>query len=177
MVQIYSDKFVKPIVKKGISINNDMKILSCAIEMQKKYDIVFITNDLSLKHIALLFFNEVKCVADEVDDYCGFKEFILDDDETINDFYQNPTTNTLDLLPNEYAVIRDKDESIIDRVCWTGETYRPLKFSTFQSKWFNVKPMKGDVYQQFVADSFMNNKIIVIQTFRVILNGVKNLCA
>lgn len=72
IIQIYQDKFLKPIIKKGISINNDMKILSCAIEMKKQFDITFITNDLSLKHIALLFFDKVRSIQEEVDNYTGF---------------------------------------------------------------------------------------------------------
>ena len=61
-VIIFKDKYLKPIAKAGISINNDMKILGCAIELNKKYDIQFITNDLALKHIALLFFNKVSSI-------------------------------------------------------------------------------------------------------------------
>lgn len=162
-VIIFKDKYLKPIVKAGISINNDMKILGCAIELSKTNEVEFVTNDLALKHIALLFFDDVYCVADEVDDYCGFKDITLATDATIALIYEHPKNNFLNLLPNEYAIIRDKDKNIIDKVCWTGETYRPLKFSTFSSKWFNVKPMKGDIYQQFVADSFLNNKITMVK--------------
>ena len=35
VVQHYKDFFLKPIVKKGLSITNDTKILSCAIAMKK----------------------------------------------------------------------------------------------------------------------------------------------
>ena len=162
-VEIYQDKFIKPIVKKGISITNDMKILSCAIELKKQFEVTFITNDLALKHIALLFFDNVDCVADEIDNYCGFQDLIFDNEEAIAEFYENLNENKLNLLSNEYAILRNKDKTIIDKVCWTGETYRSLKFATFSSKWFTVKPMKGDVYQQFVADSFLNNKITMVK--------------
>lgn len=162
-VVIFKDKYLKPIVKTGISINNDMKILSCAIELNKKYEVQFITNDLALKHIALLFFNKVYCVAEEVDEYCGFRDFTFNTQDSIADFYENINENCFSLLPNEYAILRDSSGAVIDRVCWTGETHRPLKFQTFSSKWFNVKPMKGDIYQQFVADSFLNNKITMVK--------------
>ena len=165
IVQIYQDKFVKPIVKKGISINNDMKILGCAIDLKKTYEVIFITNDLSLKHIALLFFPIVESIADEVDDYKGFKDLRLANDATIAQIYEHPKTNFLGLLENEYCIIRNKDGEIIDKICWSKEEgYRPLKFSSFTSKWFGtIKPMKGDVYQQFVADSFLNNKITMVK--------------
>lgn len=162
-VIIYKDKYLKPIIKTGISINNDMKILSCAIELSKTNEIEFITNDLALKHIALLFFDNVYCVAEEVDEYCGFQDLTFNTQDSIAEFYENINENCFNLLPNEYAILRDSSGSIIDRVCWTGETHRPLKFQTFSSKWFNVKPMKGDIYQQFVADSFLNNKITMVK--------------
>ena len=79
------------------------------------------------------------------------------------EFYENPNLNSLGLLPNEYAIVRDKNKNIIDKVCWTGETYRPLKFGNFTSKWFDVKPMKNDIYQQFVCDSFLNNTITMVK--------------
>ena len=162
-VVIFKDKYLKPIVKTGISINNDMKILGCAIELNKKYEVQFVTNDLALKHIALLFFDNVYCVAEEVDEYCGFRDFTFNTQDSIAEFYKNINENCLSLLPNEYAILRDNSGAVIDRVCWTGETHRPLKFQTFSSKWFNVKPMKGDIYQQFVADSFLNNKITMVK--------------
>ena len=163
-VVIFKDKYLKPIVKMDISINNDMKILSCAIELNKKYEVQFVTNDLALKHIALLFFDNVYCVAEEVDEYCGFQDFTFDTQNSIAEFYENINENYFGLLPNEYAILRDSSGTIIDRVCWTGETHRPLKFQTFSSKWFgNVKPMKGDIYQQFAADSLLNNKITMVK--------------
>ena len=164
-IVIYKDKYLKPIEKRGIAITNDMKILSCALELQKKYEVQFITNDLALKHIALLFFDKVGCIAKEVDDYRGFKDLKLATDATIALIYEQPKTNFLGLLENEYCIIRNKDGEIIDKVCWSKEEgYRPLKFQTFSSKWFgNVKPMKGDIYQQFVADSFLNNKITMVK--------------
>ncbi len=164
IVQIYQDKFIKPIAKKGLSITNDMKILGCALELNKNYKVQFITNDLALKHIALLFFNEVDSVKEEVDNYCGFLERELCDDQALAFFYEHPNYNLFDLMPNEYVIIKDKFGDIIDKLCWTGEMYRPLKFSTFSSKWIgNIKPIKGDIYQQLAVDSLMNNKITMIK--------------
>ena len=162
---IYQEKFLKPIKKQHLSITNDTKILSCAIELAKSNEVIFITNDLALKHIAMLFFPIVESIADEVDDYRGFKEFFFgSDEEALSLFYSDLTVNRLDLLPNEYLVIRNADGGIVDRLCWTGEEYRPLKFSQFTSQHFgNIKPMKGDIYQQFVCDSFLNNKITMVK--------------
>ena len=160
---IYQEKFLKPIKKQDLSITNDTKILSCAIELAKTNEVIFVTNDLALKHIAMLFFPIVESIADEVDDYKGFQDLCFTNDDSIADFYANPKENTLGLFENEYAILRNKEGEIIDKVCWTADGYRTLKFSKFSSKWFDVKPMKGDIYQQFVADSFLNNKITMVK--------------
>ena len=124
-----------------------MKILSCAINLTKSYDdVIFLTNDLALKHIALLFFDKVYSIGDEVDTYCGYQEIVFDDNETMAEFYSNLDKNICNLLPNEYLIIKDEEDKVVDRLCWTGEFHRPLKFSNFSSKWFDVKPLKGDVY-------------------------------
>ena len=52
----------------------------------------------------------------------------------------------------------------VDRLCWTGSEHRRINYDVFSSPYFgDVKPMKGDVYQALVADSFMNNKITMVK--------------
>ena len=162
-VQIFQDKFIKPIEKKNLSITNDTKILSCAIELSKKYDITFITNDLALKHIALLFFDKVNSVEEKEDEYCGFKEITLSGIELAY-LYQFSNVNQLGLLTNEYAIIKNEDGDIIDKVCWTGSEYRPIKTKPIQSKWFGkVSPFQGDIYQILAIDSLHNNQLTVLR--------------
>ena len=166
-VEIYSDDKSKLIEKAGIYINNDAKILACAQSYKKKLsndaDIVFITNDICLKHLAKLFFKFVESINEDYDDYSGFKDVSMNEQE-MTYFYTHQTDNLYDLLINEYLIIRNSDHEIVDRLCWTGEGYRHLDYSNFTSKWFgDVKPVKGDVYQAFVADSFANNKITMVK--------------
>ena len=166
-VEIFAEGKEKPVAKAGIYINNDARILACAISYEKKLGfgnhINFITNDICLKHLASLFFKEVGSVNEDHDDYLGFKDIIMDEDE-MTEFYSNPNENPYELLVNEYLIVRNADNEIVDRLCWTGEGYRHLDYATFTSHWFGeVKPMKGDVYQTFVADSLANNKITLIK--------------
>ena len=82
----------------------------------------------------------------------------------MNDFYSNPEENKYNLHINEYLLIYNADGECVDRLCWDGEGYRRLSYSTFSSHWFgDVKPMKGDVYQSLAADSLANNKITLIK--------------
>lgn len=66
------------------SINNDMRILSDAIFFKSSYDddVIFVTNDLSLKQIANLYFIEhsVESIEIPIDNYTGYLEEQVDDE-------------------------------------------------------------------------------------------------
>ena len=67
-------------------------------------------------------------------------------------------------MVNEYALLYDCGGSLIDRVCWTGESHRRLNYKDFWSHWFGaVRPMKGDTYQMLLADSLANNTITMVK--------------
>lgn len=162
-VVFFNENMAKPIVKAGIFLNNDAKILSCALSYNKKHEVEFITNDICLKHLAKLFLDEVESIDENRDDYTGFKDVTMNENE-MTAFYSNPNANFYDLLVNEYLIVRNDKREIVDRLCWTGEGYRHLDYANFSSKWFgDIKPIKGDVYQAFVADSFTNNKITLVK--------------
>lgn len=167
-VEIYSESKDKPLNKAGIFINNDAKILACALSYQKKAvkagnEVSFVSNDMCLKHLARLFFEKVESIQEDHDDYLGFKDITMNEEE-MTEFYSKQSENLFNLLVNEYLIVRNEDGEIVDRLCWTGESYRHLDYSNFSSSWFgDVKPIKGDVYQSFAADSFSNNKITMIK--------------
>ena len=73
--------------------------------------------------------------------------------------------NLFDLHINEYLLVYDQETGeLVDRLCWTGESYRHLSYDSFNSNYFgNVKPMKGDPYQSLAFDSLSNNKITMIK--------------
>ena len=169
-IWIFKEEMLKPIIEKGFDhINNDLRILACAFNYdytQHPDETIFITNDLVLKTIANCFFGEdsVESVNEEqLDQYCGYKEITVDE-ETLAKFYEQPNYNHFDLMINEYAILYDCGGSLIDRVCWTGETHRRLSYKDFWSHWFGtVRPMKGDTYQMLLADSLANNIITMVK--------------
>ncbi len=163
-VHIYQEKMLQPIKQADLEINEDIKILATAIDYSKKEDIDFVTNDGCLRKIAQLFFDKVYCVDEDKDNYLGYIDYQFQSDEEIANFYSNYQTKSIfpHMLINEYLVLRDKNGDIIDRLCWTGQGYRPISFEQFDSKQFGkIRPL--DVQQQFVADSLMHNKITMIQ--------------
>ena len=164
-VVVYKEEFNKYI--KRFELNNDLKILACACDYSKNHpvdEVIFVTNDLCLKHIAKLYFsNKVQSVKEDYDSYTGYKEIYLTDDE-MTDFYQNFNQNKFNLHINEYLIIYNEDHDIVDTLCWTGEEYRKLTFGNFNSEYFGkIKPLKNDIYQSLVADSFINNKITLVK--------------
>ena len=140
----------------------------CANEFQHTLNpedkMIFITNDLFCKELAHLVLScEIDSYKEEKYNYSGYKEIIMDEDEMIQ-FYSSQDKNPYNLNINEYLIIKDKDQNVVDKLCWTGDTYRPLTYNNFKSEYFgNVKPIKGDIYQALAADSLENNKITLIK--------------
>lgn len=52
----------------------------------------------------------------------------------------------------------------MDKFRWTGEEMKPVTVKTFKSKYLeDIKPYKGDVYQQLVVDSFLHNQVTMVR--------------
>lgn len=165
---IYRPQMNQWLEKYDLEINDDAKILAAAYDYANTHqgeNSIFYTNDLALKKIAKIFFGyQVDSVKTETDDYVGYKELYLDENEMAY-FYSNPQDYGGELNINEYVNIYDKkSRERVDTLLWTGEAFRQLKYKSFISKQLGeVKPYKGDIYQAMVADSLMNNKITMIK--------------
>lgn len=163
---IFTEDMLDPIKEKDLSISNDMKILATAIDYNNRIktdEVIFVTNDLCLKFIANLFFGDgmIMSVEENDDDYKGYLDYSFTDSE-MEQFYSHPDSNNLKAYVNQYVIIRNHDEEIVDKRVWTGETYRAISYDTFDSKHFGrIKPV--DIQQQFAADSFIHNKITMIK--------------
>lgn len=170
-IHLYSESMLSRIVAKGFDhINNDLRILACAFDYdtyKHPDETVFVTNDLALASIANCFFgaDSIESVNEEqLDQYTGYKEIIMENDEALAFLYENLNTNHFDLMVNQYLIIKDCGGSVVDRLCWTGETHRRLKYDDFFSHWFGaVRPFKGDTYQMLLADSLANNQITMVK--------------
>ena len=163
----YQNTYAQNITQRDFELTNDTKILSCYLECVRLFPeekIVFITNDLALKSIARVFTSNVQSLEeDKPDGYTGYKEITMSDD-CMSDFYTNPCENKYNLQIGEYILIKNVEGKIVDRLCWNGEYYRHLDYKSFNSRWFGeVKPIKGDPYQQLACDSLVNNKITMLK--------------
>lgn len=165
-IVLYNDSFGDMMMRDGISLSNDAKIIACARHFAAKHpqdEVIFVTNDLICRHIASMYFITEKVIEEDYD-YDGYKEVYLDENGLI-EFYSNQDKNLYDLFINQYLLVYDANSGdCIERLVWTSDGYRRLAYNTFASKWFgDVKPMKGDLYQSLVADSFSNNKITLVK--------------
>ena len=165
-VHVFNMDMLIPITDKALPVNNDTKILATALDYYNNYhNIQFITNDLALMHMSYLFFNkeEVDLIKEEQDDYDGYLEICMSEQDMV-DFYSQPNSNIYNLQTNQYIIIKNDENSIVDTLCWTGEQYRNLTYKTFSSRCLgDVKPYKGDIYQAIFADSLINNTITMVK--------------
>lgn len=92
-----------------IFINNDAKILACALSYKAQYkrdEIIFVTNDICLKHLARLVFDKVESVYEDENDYTGFKDITMSNKD-MEKFYSN-YNNIYNLNINEYLIVRNE---------------------------------------------------------------------
>ena len=168
-VVIYTTAMENYIVEKQLEITPDTKIIaSCAFSrglLPQDTDFVFVTNDIACKMIASKIFDlEVESVGEnKLDEYKGFVEKSLSEEEMAS-FYSNLKENIYDLLTNEYLVLKNDKDEVVDKFRWDGYEYQNVKFPTIKSNYFgSVKPYNGDIYQQMVLNSLSNNQVTMIK--------------
>lgn len=68
-------------------------------------------------------------------------------EEEMNALYSNLDKNIYNLLINQYLIVRNEQNEVVDKLCWTEKGYRNINYENFSSYLFgNVKPMKNDPY-------------------------------
>lgn len=76
-------------------------------------------------------------------------------------FYEHLNENTLNLLINEYVLLKDENGNEVDTLKWDGETYQSIRCKPFKSNMFGtLKPL--DNIQAFAMDSINTNDITVL---------------
>ncbi|MCU6731139.1 PhoH-like protein [uncultured Coprococcus sp.] len=152
---------------KNMEITPDTKIVGTCSYIQDKIseEVIFVTNDIACKMIASKIFNlNVESVGENPDDkYSGCLEVTLSDEDMAY-FYEHLQDNIYNLFENEYLILKNSENRIVDTLVWRDGTYQNIKFPNIKSDYFGiVKPLNGDVYQQMALNSFSNNQVTMIK--------------
>lgn len=151
-----------------LSDNVDSRIILTALKAKKQNpDLIFVTYDLNCLYLAEDIGLKVQHILiQDQDEYTGFKEIICNSDEELINFYSSfnqPEKNIYNLLPNEYIIIKDKDNNLIDVECYLGNgKFKEVPQLPFNSQMFGKTKAK-DIYQKIAMDSMNRNHITVVR--------------
>lgn len=165
-VVIYTTAMENYIVEKQLEVTPDTKIIaSCAFSkglLPQDTDFVFVTNDIACKMIASKIFDlKVESVGEnKLDEYKGFVEKSLSEEDMAY-FYEHISQNIYGLLTNEYLIIKNDKNEVVDTMKWNGEMYEVVRCKPFKSNMFGtLKPL--DEIQSCAMDSINCNDITVL---------------
>lgn len=145
--------------------NNDNKIIVSAYMRDQNEPITFVTNDLACEAIASSIGLRTELTSDNIvdDDYTGYKIIKLSDEE-LADFYMHTlqeNQNKYNLLTNEYLLIKDNNNHIVDKYRWNNK-YESIGFIKAESKMFGKVTPKDDL-QLLALDALNNNQIMMLR--------------
>lgn len=128
--------------------------------------IIVCTDDINCKFISKKIFglttkgvNDINLVKN-LDEYTGFKEVTLSDEE-MSYFYLHINENIYNSLLNEYLIIHKSDGEIVDYRKWNGEEYHALSYKQINDPFIGkIKPRNP---QQVLAFDMLQNKDMTIK--------------
>lgn len=164
-VVVFNELIEKILDEEMLPHTSDNEICACAAYLKNLgTDVTFVTGDLNCKIIARDIFKlPVADIHTEKEHYTGFLEVALND-EGMAEFYENLTINKFNLLTNQYLIIKNTNGEIVDKLKWDGTEYTNIKIPNAESSFFgNIKPYKGDIYQQLALNSFATNQLTMIK--------------
>ena len=95
-----------------------------------------------------------------MDEYLGFKEVTLSDEEMALIYQKTPGYN-LDCLQNEYLVVYNKNGEIADHFRWDGSQFVQVPFKQINSR-FGGKVKPRNTQQRLAIDMLYNQDITII---------------
>jgi len=164
---LYNNHLDEKIQEFGLLLNNDSRIIITAWDYYREHpDIVFVTSDLSCQTIARSIGLPVEFALEQGgdDDYTGYKAVYMSDAELA--FFYNQSLpnneNTYELKNNEYLLITDSSNKIIDKYKWLVDTYIKVPHPVCESNFFGKITPKDD-YQSLALNSLATNQITMLR--------------
>lgn len=148
----------------GLEDAPDNRILRCAEYAQNVlgYQVIFVSNDILARFIAINYFHldTAGVGSDEDEMYKGYIALTLTDEE-IAYMYEHLTENQFSLAVNQYVLVSNVDNQLIDVLKWTGTGLETVRQKSIKSNMFGtLKPL--DAIQRCAIDSIFNNDITVL---------------
>lgn len=155
-----------PFIPQNTNSLNDAKIVQCALNV--KDNIIFVTDDNSCYGVASdAGLKVMDSLGMETTEYQGFIEVKLTSDDDMAEFYESLDKtkipkNKYNLINNQYIILKDKDNNIIDKYKWFNNRYTRLDDDLkFCSRQFGtIKPY--DDYQRLAFDSLKHNQLTML---------------
>ena len=170
---IFKRKYKKIIKKFNLPETNDSQIIACAYSKFKKIfksiskEDIFATADQACEALAYsVGLNVLYKTEEDKDNYTGFIEICLNDIDLAK-LYGDiipQKVNKWNLYDNQYIIIRDKNNNIVDKYKWHNNEYIQIQYQKIESKMFGkLVPKDGDIYQQLALDSLKENQITMLR--------------
>ena len=150
-----------------LPISPDNIILASAYLENQKEPLVFISNDVVCKILGRNVFSlTVKSTHKKENvEYKGYKEVTLTD-EKMAYFYSHMNENQFNSLVNEYLIIKNSDENIVEKRKWNGESYVLVSFKQINNDFIGkIKPRNME--QELAFDMLQDKE----STIKVLTGG------
>ena len=163
----YTTDLDKKIEKYKLPLNNDSRIIVSAEEYcGKGKENVFVTRDLACKYVAKGLEMNVTIPPKQEEEYCGYVHFKTTEEDLAN-FYSDVLPNNkniLNLYINQYVLVEDAEEKIIDSYKWTADGYKKVPYTKVESTAFGkVTPKDNDPYQRLALDCLTSNQLCMLR--------------
>lgn len=146
-----------------LPLTNDNLIVACAHSIATLDDLTFISYDLNCRTVAKKLFGlqigdlEYK----QEEKYTGYKEITVSESDMAY-FYSNIQENMWGLLTNQYVIIKNTQDEIVDKLKWNGSEHVGVRSKLLKSMAFgSIRPK--DIYQEMAIDSLLYDDFTIIQ--------------
>ena len=161
---VAQDKHYNLLKEMNLEVDNDNLIMATAFLLEKETGkkVTVVSNDICFENICRDIFKLKVEENDKIEEnYTGYKEIIMNDEEMSN-FYQD-MKNSFGLLTNQYLLIKNKKGKIVDKLKWNGNEFIGLRYESVQHKLTDkIKPIntKQELLFDMLQDEQSKVKII-----------------
>ena len=161
-VCIYNENLIAPLKELGLEINNDAKIIACALAWSKHNEVELVTGDLNMYNIAKTTgLRKVSLYKPTPDTYKGYEVVTLNDEEMAY-LYEHLDENIYKLHINEYLQVYDTNNNWVAIFKWNGVEHVSVQYPKFKSRMLgDIKPL--DKQQYAAMDSLLNNQMTMLR--------------